>query len=124
MSSDSVELPAGGVIRKKTNLQVRVGWGGEAGRESERGGDGGRRRPWAAADVLPARHTRAHTQPRTLAHMHAHTLPPLGAPAPQARQQEMARLQQLGDVLGMGAAEVAAVQQELSEQAFRTQVGV
>lgn len=40
----------------------------------------------------------------------------------QARQLEMARLQQLADVLGMGPAETAAVQDHLSEQAFRAQV--
>jgi hypothetical protein len=34
----------------------------------------------------------------------------------------MARLQQLGDILGMGADEVAAVQEELAEAAFRAQV--
>ena len=59
MSGDAVELPVGGVVRKKANLA--------------------------------------------------------------ARQQEMARLAQLADVLGMRAAEVAAVQEDIAEQAFRAQ---
>lgn len=60
MSGDVVELPVGGVIRKKTNLQ--------------------------------------------------------------ARQAEMQRLSQLGDILGMSQAEIGAVHQDLAEQAFRAQV--
>eukprot|EP00877_Chromochloris_zofingiensis_P006644 jgi/Chrzof1/2232/Cz11g07180.t1_TIC110[v5.2] len=59
MSGDVVELPVGGVIRKKTNLQ--------------------------------------------------------------ARQAEMQRLSQLGDILGMSQAEIGAVHQDLAEQAFRAQ---
>ncbi|KAI8475724.1 MAG: hypothetical protein J3K34DRAFT_517150 [Monoraphidium minutum] len=39
----------------------------------------------------------------------------------QARQAEMTRLHQLADILGMSAAEVATVHQDLSEQAFRAQ---
>jgi len=59
MSGDVVELPVGGVIRKKTNLA--------------------------------------------------------------ARQTEMVRLQQLGDLLGMTQVEVAAVHNDLAEQAYRSQ---
>jgi hypothetical protein len=59
MSGDVVELPVGGVIRKKTNLA--------------------------------------------------------------ARQAEMTRLQQLGDLLGMNQLEVAAVHNDLAEQAYRNQ---
>ncbi|GBF94257.1 110 kDa translocon of chloroplast envelope inner membrane [Raphidocelis subcapitata] len=59
MSGDVVELPVGGVIRKKTNTE--------------------------------------------------------------SRQQDMLRLQHLGDVLGMNQFEVAAVHQDLSEQAFKAQ---
>ncbi|KIY96976.1 hypothetical protein MNEG_10986 [Monoraphidium neglectum] len=59
MSGDVVEMPAGGVIRKKTNLQ--------------------------------------------------------------ARQAEMVRLQHLGELLGMTPVEVAAVHEDLSEQAFKSQ---
>jgi hypothetical protein len=57
MSGDVVELPVGGVIRKKTNIA--------------------------------------------------------------ARQAEMTRLQQLGDLLGMNQMEVAAVHNDLAEQAYR-----
>jgi hypothetical protein len=39
----------------------------------------------------------------------------------QARQQEMLRLQHLGDILGMNQFEVASVHQDLSEQAFKAQ---
>ncbi|KAF8060559.1 SULTR2 [Scenedesmus sp. PABB004] len=59
MSGDVVELPVGGVIRKKSSLVTR--------------------------------------------------------------QAEMARLQQLGDLLGMGMPEVAAVHNDLAEQAYRSQ---
>jgi hypothetical protein len=38
-------------------------------------------------------------------------------------QAEMARLQQLGDILGMTQFDVAAVHQDLSEQAYKSQVG-
>jgi len=41
----------------------------------------------------------------------------------QARQQEMTRLQHLGDILGMNQFEVASVHQDLAEQAFKAQVG-
>ena len=34
----------------------------------------------------------------------------------------MTRLHSLGELLGMSAAEVAAVQEDISEQAFRSQV--
>ncbi|KAI8462392.1 MAG: hypothetical protein J3K34DRAFT_448722 [Monoraphidium minutum] len=39
----------------------------------------------------------------------------------EARQADMARLQQLGDILGMNQFEVASVHQDLSEQAFKQQ---
>jgi len=53
--------------------------------------------------ATPRAHNTAHTQTK------------------QARQQEITRLQQLADVLGMGPSEIAAVQQDLAEQAFRAQ---
>lgn len=49
------------------------------------------------------------------------TTPP---PPPPPLQAEMARLSQLGDILGMSMAEVSAVHGDLAEQAYRSQVSV